>query len=96
MIAVPRVGSSEAQIASIESGPVSAKRVDRHGAVSRALAAELREDAALVLEHAGQIGLDVGQPIAVARVKPPAARREPCGDLDDLADRAGLDLLREA
>jgi hypothetical protein len=54
-------------------------------------AADPGQGRALLGGHAREVGLDVGDAIAVVAGEAPAARRQPTGDLDHLTDLAAID-----
>jgi hypothetical protein len=65
--------------------------VDLDHPVVGAGAADPGQGRALLGGHAREVGLDVGDAIAVVAGEAPAARRQPTGDLDHLTDLAAID-----
>ena len=57
--------------------------------------ADLRQRLALAPGHRRQVGLDVGELVAVTLAEAPAAGRHAAGDLDHLADAAPDQLVEE-
>jgi hypothetical protein len=76
------------------SGAAVPEDVEVGHTVAIAQRAHPRQRLALALRHRRQIGLDVGEPVAVALAEPPASRGHPAGHLDHLAD-AALDQIVE-
>jgi hypothetical protein len=71
------------------------ERIEVEHAMPLRQQAGLAEQAALERRHVRQVGLEVSQAVTVLAHHAPAAPGQAGGDLDDLADAAGLDLARQ-
>lgn len=91
MIAKPAAGSSSPASADRLRGPSSPQRVEVPNLMALVKRAHALERPALARRHGGQVGLDVGEPVAVALRKAPTPRREPGRHLDHLGDLTRLD-----
>jgi len=95
MIAVPSFGSSVAATALSDFRTRVDQRIEVDDAMPLGQQAGFLQQLALEPGHVRQVGLDVGEAIAVALHEGQPARRQSGGDLDHLAHAAVLDRAGE-